>query len=564
MYWYLLEHQQALKDMQRLRELEESDSLTEEQILEAHKWMKVMDMARGKHFYFPNEKEYKFHLELATVKFISGGNRSGKSTTCIMDVVAQCEGYHPLQRPNLERLYKEATDKWVREHCEYVLDNRLWISSPPIKARCVGMDFPNFVDKVLGPEYIKWATQAELKAISYDNEKQRRISWKNKSQVEFMTYAQEVIAHGGAAIDVYHLDEEPTEGHYQQALMRIISTKGRILCGMTAEKGVSWTEHTIYEPAEKGNKDIYAMEMSTYDNPIATPAMIDTIKSLCLNQAEIDIRIHGKRVAKGGHIFENWKEDYPFVVPRFPIPQEGGMLVMSIDPHLQLPHAISWIWIDLEKQTSDKYPPFKDLPNMFICSELFEKGGGYKLASYIEIVEDRLGRKSDIVICDPLGWQDSQADENSKSIVEQLNDAGIFPIKGSKNLRGGLVKMKECLELEWTVTLNMEGDVETISRDYPQLMMFDDLGHHRHEFKNYRWQPPPMTRSGESKEVEQKPVDKDDHFVEASRRIVEWMRDQNFEFFDTPEYDIEKINFTANGKQVEVSFEEEESMLIGA
>jgi len=489
---------------------------------------------------------------------------SGKSTACIVDIVAQCEGWHPLQRENLIRLSEEAVDEWVREQCKKLLEKKLWIPSPPIKARCVGIDFPNFVDKVLGPEYERWATQAELKEVSYDNEKRRKIVWKNKSQVEFMTYAQEVIAHGGAAIHVYHLDEEPTEGHYQQALMRIISTNGRILCGMTAEKGVSWTEQKIFEPAEKGDPHVFAMEMSTYDNPIATPEMINTIKSLCLNQAEIDIRIYGKRVAKGGSIFESWKDEHPFVIDRFPIPPEGGMLVMMIDPHPQLPHAVSWMWIDLERQTAEKYPPFRDLPYMYVCGELFEKGGGFKLASYIELLENRLGRKHDLCICDPRGWQKSQEDVNAKSIVEQLNDAAIYPIQGSKNLMGGLVKMKETLDLEWEVILNMQGEQEKITRQFPQLMIFSDLEHHRFEFKNYRWQPPPMTRTGDSKEAPQKPVDKDDHFIENIRRGVEWMRDQKFEIFDTPEYEVEKLRFAANGKEIEVNFEEEESMLIGA
>lgn len=571
MIWYLEEHAQTTRDLQHMAQLVKEGKLDpdgtkerEELIHQYHRAAKLLEQAQGKYFYFPNTKQRKFHLQLQTVKFVSGGNRSGKSTTCIVDVVAQCEGWHPLQKPNLERLYKEAIDPWVRELCQYYLDNKKWISLPPIKARCVGMDFPNFVDKVLGPEYVKWATQSELKNVAYDNEKQRKITWKNGSQVEFMTYMQDVISHGGAAIDVYHLDEEPTEGHYQQALMRIVSTRGRILCGMTAEKGVSWTEDKIFTPAEKGDPNIFAMEMSTYDNPIATKEMIDTIKALCLNQAEIDIRIHGKRVAKGGNIFEQWKDDYPFVIDRFPIPKEGGMLVMMIDPHPQLPHAVSWMWIDLERQTADKYPPFKDLPYMYICAELFEKGGGYKLASYISIIENRIGRKHDLAICDPRGWQKSQEDVNAKSVVEQLNDAKIYPIQGSKNLMGGLIKMKECLDLEWEVTLDKHGKVEKITRPYPQLMIFSDLEHHRYEFKNYRWQPPPMTRSGEAKEVSQKPVDKDDHFIENIRRGVEWMRDQKFEIFDSPEYETNKLKFVTDGKQVEVNFEEEESMLIGA
>jgi len=570
MYYYLQEHKDTHRNVLKLLNLitegvliPERSKEDDKQIIEIRKKLYPLEQAKGKHFYFPNEQSKKFHLQPHTIKFIRGGNRAGKSAVCINDIVAQAEGYHPMQKPNLERLWKEAVDKWVREQCEYLLDNKLWISMPPIKARCVGMDFPNYVDKVLGPEYIKWATEAEVKTIAYDNEKQRKIVWKNKSQVEFMTYAQEVIAHGGAAIDVYHLDEEPTEGHYQQALMRIISTSGRILCGMTAEKGVSWTKDVIYDKAEKGDPNIFAMKMSTYDNPIATPEMINIVKSLCLNEAEVAIRIHGEMVAKGGNVFENWKDDYPFVIDRFPIPQEGGMLVMAIDPHPKLPHAVSWIWIDLQRQTADRYPIFRDLPNMFVVQELFEKGSAYQLARYIEIVEDRMGRKHDISMCDPRGWQESQEDENARSIVSQLNDAKIYPIRGSKKLEGGLLKLNECLKLEFDIATDTKGNVEIIKRNFPQLMIFSDLNHHRYEYKNYRWTPPPMTRSGESKGDPQKPIDKDDHFIENDRRIVEWARDQEFEIFDTPEYNA-KLNYTVYGNRMDITFEpEEESMLIG-
>jgi hypothetical protein len=555
-----------------------SGKMTEDEILEAHGIIQPFEAAKGKHTYFPNEKERKFFLQPHRVRFISGGNRSGKTCSCVIDVVSSAEGWHPMQKPNLEILIDRAVDDWVKRQCEYLLENKLWINSPPVDIRCVARDFTTYVEEILGPEVEKWATQADIKSFDYANEKKRKISWKNKSKLMFMTHVQDSKTHGGSALDLVWMDEEPPSQHFQESVMRIISKKGKIIGGMTAEDGVTWTEQKIFIPAEKGDSKYYAIEMSTYENPINTKEVIDEVLSMCLSEADVQIKIYGKRVPRGGHIFEQWKEAHPFLIERFQIPQEGGMLGRIIDPHPQLPHAVSWIWIDInhitntdsfEKATGFRYPPFNNLPYMFVCAELFEKGSATMLASYIDIMEDKIGRKADITICDPRGWQISQEDENAKSLVEQLNDVGIYPIKGSKKLMGseknvgGLVKLKECVSLEFKVAKNMSGTMETVTKNFPQLMIFSDLNHHRFEYANYRWQPPPMTRAGESKEAPQKPIDKDDHFIENDRRFVEWARDQQFVIFDTPEYDA-KLRYKSGDVEIEVNFEEEENMLIGA
>jgi len=539
--------------------------MTEEEILEFHRIIQPFEAAKGKFEYFPHRKIQEWMLQPHVNLFIHGANQSGKSTACVIYVVSMCEGWHPAQKPSLVRLVDEAVDDWVKRQAEYLLENKLWLPSPPIMARCVGNDFPNFIDKVLGPEYIKWATAADLKDIAYDNEKRRKITWKNKSYVEFMTYQQEVIAHAGAKFHVIHLDEEPSQGHYQQSMMRISIFKGRIICGMTAEKGVSWTKQHVFDPAAKGDPNFYAIKLSAYDNPIMTAEMINKLRATCLSKVEEKIRIDGEMVPRGGSIFEQWVDDYPFVIDPFEIPKEGGMLIMAIDPHPQHPHMVSWVWLDVQRQTNEKFPVFENLPYMFVCAELSEKCNAKKLASWIEIKEKHLGRKHDIAICDPRGWQKSQEDENARSLVEQLNDYGINPIMGSKKLIGGLVKLGECLELDFDITLSAKTrEVEKIRRDFPQMMIFDTMEIHRFELKNYRWQPPPMTRAGESKDAPEKPVDKDDHSIENIRRIVEWARDQQFEIFDSPEYSVENLKFTSGGRQIDLRFEEEESMLIGA
>jgi hypothetical protein len=52
-----------------------SGKMTEDEILEAHGIIQPFEAAKGKHTFFPNEKERKFFLQPHRIKFISGGNR---------------------------------------------------------------------------------------------------------------------------------------------------------------------------------------------------------------------------------------------------------------------------------------------------------------------------------------------------------------------------------------------------------------------------------------------------------------------------------------------------------
>lgn len=548
MYWFLEKKedrpQAFLSELAKIEDEKGIESIPEDDLRKIHEQVMYWNSAKGKFFYTPNRKEQEFFLSPHMIRAISGGNRSGKTATCVMDAVMQCEGWHPMQKANLRKLAEEALEEWVRKQAQYLLDNKLWIKDPPVKWRCVSIDFPNFVEKVVGNEYEKWSTHELVKEFAYGNDKKRKIIWNNKSQVEFMTYEQPVLSHGGAALDGIHFDEEPTEGHYQQGLMRIVSTKGRITVGMTAEQGVTWTEERIFTPGEQGHKDIFVMEMSTYENPVNTEAIVDKIKAQCLDETEIQIRVYGKRKARGGSVFKNYREEHPWIVEPFEIPQDKGMLLASIDPHPQIPHAVAWMWCDFEGLF---HPLHNDKPNLYIVAEMFEPGHIPYLASLLRVKEHEIGRNHDLILCDPWAWNKSQADEHAKSLFEQLTENGIYPIKGSKDLSGGIVKMGEMFSLQ----MDVEGKD---SRETPQLMVFNTCDRFKWEMKNYRWQPPPRTRQGEGKTPKQKPVDKDDHLIEAVRRMCEYVYDGDLEVYEA----VERPRFAVNNQLIDVDWQTED------
>lgn len=280
MYWHLRSHEENPRriamevrklDMEYVEVDGERKTRFETMGEEAVKLTKMLQgwaQAPGKNFFMPNEKSLMFFLSVAMTKFISGGNRSGKTTTCAIDFVMQAEGWHPLQRKNLERLRKEAHSKykyysayerrwieidlsWLKDYFEWVLDERRWIASPPVALRCVTVDFPNGVEKFCGPEVMRWATKSEIKDDQHANEKKRRITWKDKSFIEFMTTDQDLDAHGGTARHGLWYDEEPPSPYWMEGMMRTMSVKGRMLLGMTAVKGITWPKVEIWDKWEE-------------------------------------------------------------------------------------------------------------------------------------------------------------------------------------------------------------------------------------------------------------------------------------------------------------------------
>ena len=513
------------------------DELPAKKIKEIAEVIQGWVSARGRYLYVPNEKEYWYYLQPHMIKGISGGNRSGKTCTTVIDMVMQIEGWHPLQRENLKMLAEEAIDVRVREIARELLSDGKWIHDPPIQARVVAPDYSNYVDKILGPEYEKWLTHSEVKEISYDNDRRRRIEWKNGSMLEFLTTQQDIKSHGGSARHAIQVDEECPQDYWIENMMRIISVGGRMLIGATAVDGVTWTEKEIWEPGEKGHPDIYVMTLSTYDNPVNTKEVIEKIKGQCRDQVEIDIRIYGKRRMRGGHVYPEYQEREPWVIKPFRIPKEGGQLILAVDPHPSIPHAVLWVWVDFDGRF---HSLIDGKPNLYEVAYMFRGGTIPELVQKIREIEDNYwvlnGRRHGFFLLDPSAWNKSQTEENTKTVYDLFVENGLYPMKGSKDLVGGILEVRELLKVD-----------EGAEIDHPRLMTFNDNSvnfndppYHNenyllYEKRSYHY-PDPRRDFMMGKTPKQKPVDKDDHLMENERRIVQFVNGVIGDAIDLNEY----------------------------
>jgi hypothetical protein len=491
------------------------------------------------------------------------------------------EGWHPLQKVNLEKIAKKGITKKIRDWAKFLLDNGLWIAEPPIKARMVAIDYPNYVEKIIGPEVEKWMTHeyVDPRDVAYMNQNRRVIRWKKDSParggfLEFLTQMQPIKSHGGSARHVVWVDEEILQDYWSENAMRVISLDGRMLYGATATEGISWTEESIFQKAEQEANDpdnnkyeVYMMEMSTYDNPTNTREVIDKIRNQCVDETDIDIRIHGKRKRKGGLVYSMARDQAPWIIPRFEIPQDKGLLILALDPHPQIPHALLWVWVDYEGLM---YPLVNNKPNLYEVGESFEPGTVQAIHIHIEKMEEYLKRQHDYFIVDPIAWNTEQHRPEDTPLAEQLEDYGLLPERASKDRTANILRVSQLLTLQHNDMGNDEYvrslvNPELILTKYaearPRLMTFEDLERTRYERRNWHYPTYRNQSLIEHEKIKPKPVDKDDHMMENEGRVVAYIDEYNFDeliqMYDSPRPSRPKI-YAPDGKEVLIDWNQNE------
>jgi hypothetical protein len=411
-----------------------------------------------------------------------------------------------------------------------------------------------------------WATKKDLAEVAYDNQNKRIIKWKNGSFKEYLTIEQKLKTHGGSARHVIQIDEEIPQEYWVENNMRRISLNGRILYGATAVEGVTWTEEAIFQKGEQGDPTIYVMEMSTYDNPMNTKRVVEEILKQCIDDTDVDIRIWGKRKRRGGAVYKMQKDESPWVIPRFEIPKDKGLLLLAIDNHPQIEHALLWMLADYDGLFHDL---IDDLPNIYEVGEVFEHGSTQEVAYYIDMMEVKLGRKHDYALCDPSAWQVDQAKPEDKTLADQFADYNIFVQKGSKDRTANIIRVGNLLtlyhkDLEVSELARAKGNPDIILRTYPdarpRLFTFSDLKRTRYERRNWHFSVYKGPAAQEHDKIKPKPVDRDDHMMENEGRMCAYIEDFNpDELIEMPQED-QKTYVNDKGQVIDVSFSDDDDI----
>lgn len=277
-----MEHIQTLKDLEyELKRREQEDPL--------------------KLVYRPYDIQKKAHRDRHPILLVLGGNRSGKTWYAVAESFLYALG---------RVAYAETPD-------------------PPVVIWYIMPSLPMFRRTVL-PVVRKLAPRAEIKLTRNGDiitKKDNIISFKNGSEIHFLSADMGQKRLQGASVDIVIMDETPDEEIYNEALARVRDRRGRLVMVFAPiDVTTYWVRDQIYYPWNAGERpDIEVIFMPVADeqgNPMVphfTREDIQQMERQWPDPAERAARMYGQFITRSGIIFRGFNREThlirPFEVP---------------------------------------------------------------------------------------------------------------------------------------------------------------------------------------------------------------------------------------------------------
>lgn len=394
-----------------------------------------------------SDESKKIHFSTAKQVFTTGGNRSSKSDTHLVELCIQLTGLVPRC---LEGVYPEVKLR------------------PPIRARLVCKSLLNTWDAVLRPKLQWWQWNGRGNpggphghwgwippgflvggewAKSW-NERHRTLTLTNGSTLQIMSYDQDLQDFSGGSYSLILEDEGPPQDIHRENLMRTLDVGGRVMIAMTPpdDESDSWDAAWVYDdlyllglPGMTKDPNVDTFNLFTEQNRTLAPEEIDII-SQRLTPMQREVRLHGKFMHLGGRIYPNFTalgrfwcfgcnsiavgqdlsctvcgstiHPYNHVEEEFEIPRSWPT-VFALDPHPRKPNCCLWVAFD-----------HNDEPWVLAELESMEPPGGLK--RQVEEIENEFRLNTTMRLIDPnMGRQSGGVNHREHSVQEEFDAVGL-------------------------------------------------------------------------------------------------------------------------------------------
>lgn len=407
-------------------------------------------------------KQLDFHKCKKRIRWVFGGNRTGKTECGAVEVVWMARGIHPY------RENRKNTEGWV-------------VSLSRDVQREVAQ---RKILKYLSEEWIEDIVMNSGRADCPETGVIDCITVRNVfgglSRIWFKSCEMGRAKFQGASLDYVWFDEEPPEDIFDECMMRVVDKKGDIFATMTPLLGRTFVYDRIY--LNPGHDDrVWYEFISWKDNPFLDEEELTSIRA-SLSEEELNMREHGRFSSLKGLVYSEFDENVHVIEP-FDVPEEWFDNI-SIDPGLKNPTSCHFYATDGEK--------------VYVIAEHYESD---KTVEYhcrkIKEIAARLGWKTDErgrlhALIDSAAGQRTLSAEKSVSELFAKNGILVNP-KVNKQVFRGVSKIKSLLI----------GDGKT-----PDLYIFSSCVNMIREIKGYKW------GDGDS------PVKRDDHAMDELRYYV--------------------------------------------
>lgn len=407
--------------------------------------------------YEPLPAPGRFHRSQAKNRWIMGGNRSGKSESCIgFDCCSFALGIHPyrvlpIYRPPDHPIIWAAADTW------------------------------SLVGKLLWQEKIRdYLPPFQISNIIWRNRQEEiptEIRLKNGTVIEFKAYEQRRNSFQGRQIDAFYGDEQcksDSYGIFTEVQARLLDRNGFTAQSMTPLRPQPWLEERVYDPPDT-DEFFYA---NLEDNRISRGGYIDDSEiDLMIADWPVEVqetRIKGHFAAFLGAVYKTFNRKVHVCKP-FKIPNDWQRY-RAIDWGFNNPFVCLWAARDHDGR-------------WYVYNEHY--AAQQTLAYHASEIKRISGRERYRVT-----WADHEAQERHEFV--QL---GIKTMPAKKDVHLGIEAVQAALKVQ--------GDGR------PRLQIFDTCKHTIKETGGYKW-----AEGNETRDAKDEPLQLNDHTCDCLRYSI--------------------------------------------
>ncbi len=256
----------------------------------------------------------KIHFTTAKEICVSGGNRSSKTETCIVEALIQGFGVIPYSLQGDYHWKKHLPEQGHAIRIRVVIKNLVTVLEPILKPKLQWWKWSGQEPEGGDDGHWGWVSPTMLIDGSWDkswSEKNRTLTLSNGTTVQIMSHDQDPEDFSGGSFHLIIHDEGPPHAIYRENKMRTLDTRGQLLMAMTPpdEEGAAWAAAWVYDELyEKGqpgpgrDPEIESFTLFTESNRTLSQDEVSTV-SKGLTDAEREVRLHGKFLHLTGRIY---------------------------------------------------------------------------------------------------------------------------------------------------------------------------------------------------------------------------------------------------------------------
>jgi len=362
--------------------------------------------------YEPNRTQKPFHESEHGIKWLYGGNMSGKTYAGSKETVCELLEEDP-SGTTPDRDYK-------KNPMFSSLPKKLWFGTVNIQKAIA------IYEQDLRPKLPRGSWQ------KFDN-KTNTLYMKNDNILQLMSYESDIRMWQSDAVDGIWLDEQPPFLHFKEARSRVNRKSGRIWCTMTPLYANSaWAFREIFQN-RRNDPNIKYWIMDLMDNIHLTPEQIQAQLDAFKGTDEEESRLHGRHMVLQGVIHSDFNEEVHVIEP-FEITKaykQNYEFCRVIDLHKRNPNVCQWFMY--RRQPNPEVYLIKELSirpeliDMF-CENIKHISGDLKIRyTIIDSADSKLD------------------DEQGKSLKSEMIRHGIAGIPANRSHGAGRARLDEYL-----------------------------------------------------------------------------------------------------------------------